>query len=286
MHFKENSFCYLNGKIVKLKDAKISPFDLGFARGYAVTEVLRAYDGKIFLFDEHYARLKNATKMLKITLKESKEELKNIMLELIKKNKCSNAKIKLVLSPGIGKTDLDLGNNETLFVYAQEYIDFPSSFYTDGIKLITAKFKRNLSEVKSSDYIEAIRLRGEMSKKKAGEILYILNDYIFECSTSNIFMIKGDTLVTPKIGVLMGVTRGFVVNFAGKIMKVVERDIKFSELIKADEVFITATTKQIMPVVKIDDFVIKSGRVGKKTIELQKLFNSTRDKKLQSLTNR
>lgn len=125
-----------------------------------------------------------------------------------------------------------------------------------------------------------------MSKNKAGEILYILNDYVFECSTSNIFMIKGNTLITPKIGVLMGVTRGFVVNFAGKVMKVVERDIKFSELVKADEVFITATTKQIMPVVKIDDFVIKNGKVGKKTIELQKIFNDMRDKKLQSLTNR
>jgi D-amino acid aminotransferase len=282
MFFDENLYCYLNGKIIKMKDAKISPFDLGFARGYAVTEVMRTYHGKIFLYDEHYTRLSTAVKFLRLKLKESKLEIQQVIEKLVLKNKCLNSKIKLVLSPGIGKSDLDLGDNETLFIFVQTYTDFPKKFYKDGIKIISAKYKRNLSEVKSSNYIEAIRLRKEMRAKKADEILYILNNYVLECSTSNIFMIKDDILITPKNDILYGTTRNFIVSFAKKSMKVIERDITFDELLEADEIFITATTKQIMPVVKIDDRVIRDGKVGENTLRLQQIFIKERDIRLKS----
>jgi len=282
MFFDENLYCYLSGKIIKLKDAKISPFDLGFARGYAVTEVLRSYNGKIFLFDEHYDRLIKAVKSLRLNLKESKKELKLIMEKLMNKNNCSNAKIKLVLSPGIGKSDLDLGGNETLFIYAQAYTDFPKKFYTEGIKIISVNYKRNLSEFKSSNYIEAICLRKEMKKQKASEILYLLNNYVLECSTSNIFMVKNNVLITPKNDILYGVTRSFVIGFAKKYMKVEERPITLRELLKADEIFITATTKQIMPVVQIDGAKINKGKIGRNTLKLQEIFIAERDKELKS----
>lgn len=280
MKFDENTHCYLNGKIVKMKDAKISPFDLGFTRGYAVTEVLRAYNGRIFLFDEHWLRLQKAVKALRLNLKETKQEVKDIMLKLMDKNKCMNANIKLVLSPGVGKTDLDIGKNETLFLYAQKYIDYPKNYYTKGVKLMSVDFKRNLSEVKSSDYIQAVCLREKLKKQKAFEMLYILNGYVTECSTSNIFMIKKGVLITPKKDVLFGVTRNFVVEFASKVMKVIEKDVKINDLLKAEEVFITATSKQIIPVVKIDNHIISEGKVGKNTIMLQDLFVKNRDKYL------
>jgi branched-chain amino acid aminotransferase len=196
------------------------------------------------------------------------------------KNECMNANIKLVLSPGIGKTDLEIGKDETLLLYAQKYIDYPKMHYTKGIKLMSVDFKRNLSEVKSSDYIQAVCLRNKFKKQKAFEMLYILNGYVTECSTSNIFMIKKGVLITPKKDVLFGVTRNFIVNFARKAMKVVEKDVKIKDLLKADEVFITATSKEIMPVVKIDNHVINDGKVGKNTIMLQDLFVKNRDKYL------
>jgi len=281
MFFDENSYCYLNGKFIKLKDAKISPFDLGFIRGYAVTEVLRSYNGKVFLFNEHYIRLKTAVKSLRLKLKESKNEIEDILNKLMVKNKCNNAKFKLVLSPGIGKSDLDLGDNETLFIYAQEYIDFPKDFYTKGIKIISVNYKRNLNEFKSSNYIEAICLRKEMKDKKANEILYVLNDYVLECSTSNIFIIKDNILITPKQDILYGATRNFVLSFAKKHMKVEERNVTFKELLNADEVFITATTKQIMPVVRIDDKTINNGKIGENTLKLMEIFTQERDKRLK-----
>ncbi len=283
MSFDDNQYCYLNGKITKLKSAKISPFDLGFSRGYAVTEVMRVYKGKIFLFEDHFLRLRKAIKALRLNLKESKEEIESIINNLIKKNNCLEAKIKLVLSPGIGKSDLELGKNQTLFIFVQKYNDFPKSFYEKGIKLMSINFKRGLSEIKSSHYIEAICFRKEMKKQKAEEILYTSNNKVFECSTSNIFLIKKDVLITPKEGMLFGVTRKFVLKVAKKHIKIEEKEVSYQELIKADEVFITATTKEIMPIVKIDKHIIAEGKVGKRTLFLREMFKKERDKKLQLL---
>lgn len=280
MFFNEQDYCYLNGKIIKLKDAKISPFDLGFSRGYAVTEVMRTYEGKIFLFKDHFQRLKKAVKALRLNLKEDDKEIKKVIDKLMKKNNCQNAKVKLVLSPGIGKSDLELGKNQTLFIFVQEYHDFPKSFYEKGIKLITTNYQRNLSKIKSSNYIEAICFRKEMQKQKAQELLYVLNGKVFECSTSNIFLIKNNVLITPKDGLLPGVTRNFVLNFSKKYMKVIEKEVSLKDLLKVDEVFITATTKEIMPVVKIDNYMIGNGQVGHNTKKLQKIFKEELIKKL------
>jgi len=278
----DNLYCYLNGKILKLKDAKISPLDLGFSRGYAITEVLRADDGKIFLFDEHYERLMKAVKSLRLNLKESKTEIKKIMETLMKKNKVSNAKLRLVLSAGIGKTDLDLGMDQTLFVLAEKAPVYPKEYYTKGIKLISVNFKRNLNDVKSVDYIEAIRNRKTMFAKGAHEILYVANNKVLECSTSNIFMFKKGVLVTPDNGVLYGVTRGLALKVAKKAFKVEMREIGFEELWKADEVFITATSKEIIPIVKIDSNIITKGKVGENTKKMMELFKIEKEKILKS----
>jgi len=278
----DNMYCYLNGKILKVKDAKISPFDLGFSRGYAITEVLRADNGKIFLFDEHYSRLMKAVKSLRLNLKESKTEIKKIMETLMIKNKVKDAKIRLVLSAGIGKTDLDLGLDQTLFVFAEKAPVYPKEYYTKGIKLITVNFKRNLNDVKSVDYIEAIRNRKAMFKSGAHEILYIANNKVLECSTSNIFMFKKGVLITPDNGVLYGVTRGLVLKVAKKAFKIEMREIGLEELLKADEVFITATSKEIIPIVKIDSNIIAKGNVGENTKKMMELFIIEKEKILKS----
>ncbi len=278
----DNLYCYLNGKILKLKDAKISPMDLGFSRGYAVTEVLRADNGNIFLFDEHYTRLMKAVKSLRLNLKESKSEIKKIMETLIIKNKIKDAKLRMVLSAGIGKTDLDLGSGQTLFILAEKAPFYPKEYYTKGIKLITINFKRNLNDVKSVDYIEAIRSRKAMFKSGANEILYITNDKVLECSTSNIFMFKKGVLVTPDKGVLYGITRGLVLKVAKKVFRVEEREVSYGELLKADEVFITATSKEIIPIAKIDSNIIANGKVGDNTKKLMDLFKLEKEKRLKS----
>ncbi len=278
----DNLYCYLNGKILKLKDTKISPLDLGFSRGYAITEVLRADNSKIFLFDEHYKRLMKAVKSLRLNLKESKTEIKKIMETLMKKNKVKDAKLRLVLSAGIGKTDLDLGSDQTLFVLAEKAPVYPKEYYTKGIKLISVNFKRNLNDVKSVDYIEAIRNRKLMFAKGAHEILYIANNKVLECSTSNIFMFKKGILVTPDNGVLFGVTRGLVLKVAKKAFKIEMREIGFEELLKADEVFITATSKEIIPIVKIDSNIITKGKVGENTKKMMELFKVEKEKILKS----
>jgi len=223
-----------------------------------------------------------AVKSLRLNLKESKNEIKEIMLDLMKRNKVTNAKLRLVLSAGIGKTDLDLGKDQTLFIFAEEAPVYPKDYYTKGIKLISVNFKRNLNNVKSVDYIEAIRNRKVMFKSGAHEILYITNDKVLECSTSNIFIFKKGVLITPDNGVLYGITRGLVLKVAKKAFKVEQREISLKELLSAEEVLITATSKEIIPIVKIDNKTIAKGKVGENTKKLMELFEKEKEKILKS----
>lgn len=257
-----NKYCFLNGKILPLNKAKISPLDLGFCRGYALTETLRTYNGKIFALDKHYERLEKGAKFLKLRLI-SKDKVEKIIEKLIKLNRLKEAKIKIVLSGGVGKKDLEIGK-ETIFIYAEKLKKLPEDFYKNGVKLITSKYKREYFEYKIASYIEIIRNKDLLKKQKAFNILYTYDGYVYECATANIFCFKGKNLITPD-KVLEGVTRYFVIKLAKNDFNVFIRPLRFKELIKADEVFITSTTIDILPVVKIDNYKINNGKVGEKT---------------------
>ena len=288
-------YCYLNGRIVSLGKAGIHPTDIGFLRGYGVFEFLRTYNGKPFLYKEHIERLKNSAKALNLKLNISEEELKKIINKLLLKNKFNESTIRIVLTGGkiIGGMEF---NSSTLLILVDELKNLPANVFKNGIKLISFEHKRIMPEAKTLNYIPAVKLfSGEMKKQKAFEVLYMYNNRVLECSTSNFFIFsakggsasggKNTTLITPKKNVLIGTTRDLVVKLAKKEFKVEERDIKISELKTADEAFITATNKEIIPVVKIGAQKIgdakpatERGNVGKNTKILMKLFRDYTEK--------
>jgi len=270
----KNLYCYLNGKILPFKKAGISPLDIGFSRGYALIEVMRTYNGKIFNFYDHYSRLQNGARALKLKIPLSKPALEKIIYQLIKRNSLKEAKIRIILSGGIGEEDLAIGPKPTFFVYVAPLHLYPSNWYQTGVKLITLNYHRQNPQLKLSNYVEAIRYHDLLKKEGAAELLYVENGFVFECSTSNIFIFKGNILITPNHQVLPGVTRKTVINLAKKRFKVVIRNITLDELKKADEVFITSTTREILPVVKINNTKIKNGLVGEKTKILMKDFET------------
>jgi branched-subunit amino acid aminotransferase/4-amino-4-deoxychorismate lyase len=144
-----------------------------------------------------------------------------------------------------------------------------------GIKLITSVYMRPFPMSKTTCYIEAVRLEPQKRKAGALEILFIYNKTVFECSTSNIFIVKKGAIYTPKENVLHGITRKAVINLAKKAgYVVIEKDISEKELFSADEVFITATNKKILPVIKIDSKKIANGKVGNITKILQVAFTN------------
>lgn len=267
------NYCYLNGKIMPLAKAGIHPTDIGFLRGYGIFEVLRTYKGNPFLFEEHFKRLKQSAEHLNIKLPIKEKQIRQIVGKLIKLNGFKKSTIRIILTGGKRKdTNAMDGISSLLCILIDKLHLLPVEVYKRGVKLITTNYKRDMPEAKVLNYIVPISLHKKMEKEKAFEILYISNGLVLEASTSNFFIFKGNTLITPANGVLKGITRSFVIDLAKRQFKIEEKNLPVKELKSASEAFITASNKEIVPVVKIDNLKIGNGRVGRNTQSLMEMF--------------
>ncbi|MFA5001076.1 MAG: aminotransferase class IV [Candidatus Paceibacterota bacterium] len=278
-------YIYVNDKIVLANKPAILVNDVGWLRGYGVFDFLRTYNGKIFRFADNWARFTNSAKQLNLKIPISQQEAEKIIYQLINKNKLKEAGIRLALSGGPaidgGLIQFD-PNKPTLAILIEDTHGLPAKLYQTGAKLMTFNYQRPLSGAKNFNYLWAIKLASEKKKQGATEILYVDQGKVLECSTSNFFLIKGNKLITAKDNVLLGITRKTVIelvksprglaSWSGKKLVVEERPVKVGELKTADECFITAANKKILPIVKIDSQKIGSSHPGPITKELIKLF--------------
>lgn len=268
------SCCYLNGKIVPTDQAKISVEDIGILRGYGVFDILRTYNGRPFQLAEHYNRWTNSAKILNLKVPLTISQLEAIIYKLIRINKMSEARVRIVLTGG--KAIDGMGHNPkdfTIFILAEKLIPLPKALYKNGATLITLAHQRNLPEAKIINYQTGIKYSSLKEKNKAVEILYINNNEILEGMGSNFFLFRGNTLITPKENILKGTTRNLILKLAKNKFKVEIRNVKVSELNNATECFLTSITKGILPIIKINKQKIGDGRVGKNTKNLMELFS-------------
>ncbi len=267
-------YSYLNGKIRPAKDPAILANDVGWLRGYGVFDFLRTYDGKIFHYADHYRRFANSAKLLDLKVKIKQADLEKIIYRLIKKNNLREVSIRLVLTGGPSPDGLNFNpQTPTLAVLIEGLYQLPTKLFQTGAKLITFNYDRLIPEAKNLNYIWAVKLQKEKKRQGATEILYTNKGKILECSTSNFFIVKNNKLITPKDNILLGVTRKVVIKLAPKLkLPVEERPLKIEELKTADEAFITATNKDILPIIKINSQKIGSGRPGPVTKQLMTLF--------------
>lgn len=247
-------YIWINGKIEPAKKPVVLVNDIGFLRGYGVFDFMRTYNGKIFRYPEHYRRFVNSAKLLglKVTIKE--KDLEQIIYKLIKKNGLKDASVRLLMTGGPAIDGLSFNPQTPTFVILIEDIyELSTKLFKNGAKLITFDYQRLIPEAKNLNYIWAVKLQAEKKKRGAIEILYTSSGEILECSTSNFFLVKKGKVITTRAGILHGITRQVVMELARKLkLEVVERPIKVSELKTADEAFITATNKNILPIIKID----------------------------------
>lgn len=266
-------YCYLNGKIVPTNEAFISIFDTGILRGYGVYDGATVFGKNIFRLPDHLKRLRNSAELIELEVPHSDMEIEKIMQELISKNNYTRTNLRTVLTGGDAIDGIfPTPGKPTFFIIAEEWQPLPQSLYTEGGKLITHEHQRYLPEAKTTNYIEAVKLQPLRKSSGAVEILFISNGQVLECATSNVFAIIGNILVTPNKNMLGGITRKVVIELAQDHYKVEERDLSVSELLGADEVFITSSYKDIVPIVKIDDKAVGQGFVGEKTKDLMALF--------------
>ncbi len=277
------SFCFLNGEIVPLSEAKISPEDIGFLRGYGIFEFLYAEKGKFVFFDEHMERFENSAEKMNISIPVSRKEIDITIKELMKRNNLESAYIKIVLTGGLVENSIFYNKSKpTLLIITQEPSFLDDKCYKEGVTLLTVEHERVFPKVKTTNYIVAVHELPSVREKGALDVLYTVKGEVKESSTSNFFIVKGDTIITPKEGILSGITRMKVLEIAEREFLVEKRDVHVSELEEADEAFITATNKKVLPVVKVDNITIGKGKVGEKTSYLMELYRKKEEESLKS----
>jgi len=243
--------------------------DLAVLRGFGVFDLVRTYHGKPFFLKEHLERLHHSAAEIGLHVPWSHSELNEIVLDTLAKNNYPESNIRIVVTGGSSPDFTTPQNKPRLLVLVSPMPTLPESWYTDGVKLITRVTDRFKPGVKSINYIPATVALEEARRKGAIEALYLDREgYVLEGTTSNIFIFKGNTLVTPGRDILSGITRKVTLDVAATHFDVQIRDISRQELLGADEVFITGTNKGLVPVVRVDDARIGSGRPGPLTAKL------------------
>ena len=277
---------YLNGKFVDEKDAKVSVFDHGLLYGDGVFEGIRAYDGVVFMLKEHIDRLYDSAKSICIDIPLTKEEMINVVLETLRVNNLRDAYIRLVVTRGIGDLGLDPRKcgKPTIFCIA---VPMPPLLGEDGIRVITVSVRRLPVDVlnpavKSLNYLNSVLAKIQANYAGVDEA-FLLDDkgFVVEGTGDNIFTVKNGVLKTPPVyqSILKGITRDVVIKLAKEEgIEVVEEPLTLHDLYTADELFITGTAAEIVPVFEIDGRVINDKKVGEITKKLREKFKEIRTK--------
>lgn len=264
---------FLNGLYLPHQKAKIPVNDLAILRGYGVFDFLITYNKKPFLLEEHLDRLLSSAKQIDLKVPYSKNQLKSFVLQTIEKNHGSSLTIRIIVTGGISSSNMFPEDKASVAILIGKRTPYPQSCYQKGIKLKAFDYLRFTPQAKHINYLPAVVKKNKASQKGFLEVLYLHQQKILECTTSNFYIIKNKTLITPKQNILHGITKKVVLELAKKIMKVEEKPIYVNDLKKADEALISASDKEIMPVVQINNLKIDQGEPGKYTKQLIKAFH-------------
>ena len=264
---------YINGEYVPASQAAIGLNDLGLVRGYGVFDFTRTYGRVPFRLGEHIQRLEYSAAQIDLPLPWSAEEIDAIVQATLARNDVDDVGVRIVVTGGPSANFTTPEDHPSLLVLISAIKPYPEHDFTQGASLITVDFDRFMPSVKSLNYITAIMAQKRARQAGAVEALYRTPaGHVTECTTCNFFIVRGDQLITPEADVLAGVTRSATLELADDLFEVVRRSIRYDELATADEAFITSTTKEIMPIVRIDDIVIGNGLPGPGTRRLRQLF--------------
>ena len=268
-----NAWWYVGGQWVHPDKATISINDMAVIRGYSVFESLRTYNFRPFHLDEHLERLYRSAIMIDMEIPWSSTQIADIVREIIARNTYQHAAIRLLVTGGESEDGILPSGNPLLVVMITPLGERDMERFARGSKLITTKLQRISPEAKTANYIAAVRALKEASRRNAADALFVNErEHVLEATRSNFFIFRGDTLVTPRRGILIGITRNIVLELARSLYVVEERPILLEELALADEAFITSSAKEITPVVQIDDLIIGNGKPGPRTYRLEQRF--------------
>src|SRR6266702_4891019 len=269
-----NAWWYIGGRWVHPGDATISINDIAVLRGYSVFESLRTYHRRPFHLNEHLTRLYRSAELIEMEILWSREQIVDVVREIVARNTYRHASIRLLVTGGVSEDGILPSGIPTLVVMITQLGERDMERFARGCKLITTKLQRVSPEAKTANYIAAVRALKEAVRRDAEDALFVNErGHVLEATRSNFFIFRGDTLVTPRKGILIGITSNVVLELARGRFAIEERPIMLEELALADEAFITSSSKEITPVVQIDDLIIGNGKPGPRTYQLEQRFS-------------
>lgn len=275
---------FLNDKIVDACEAHISVTDSGLLYGMGLFETMRCDNGKVFAIDDHLERLFNSIKVLALLNTYDRDFIKDAIGKIVEANGLSEARVRLTLTNG---TPLAEGNIEpTLLITATELVPYPAEYYEKGTKVILSDFRQNGDDPmmghKTTNFFARMLALNIAHQKKVAEALWFTTDnYLAEGCVSNVFLVKDSVLYTPSVDtpVLPGVMRKTVCKIAKeKSIELIEKKLIISDLLEADEVFLSNVIMKVLPVIAVEAKTIGEGLVGSVTKKLMDGINEVLSK--------
>jgi len=273
----------INGKLFDKADAKVSVYDHGLLYGDGIFEGLRIYSGKVFRLREHIDRLYESAKHLALEIPCSRDQMIEEVLRTVTANRKHDGYIRLVVTRGAGSLGLDPAkcSDPQIIIIVDDISLYPAKYYEEGLDVVTASFIRNHPNaldprIKSLNYLNNILAKMEAVRAGCQEAIMLNHTgEVAECTGDNIFLVKHGVVSTPptNAGILAGVTRNAVIELArAAAITIQEISLTRHDVYAADEVFLTGTAAEVVPVVRVDGRTIGTGKPGPVTRQLRERF--------------
>lgn len=274
---------WIDGQLVDESEAKVSVFDHGLLYGDGVFEGIRMYHNRVFKLREHIERLYWSAKAILLEIPMTPEELTRACVETCKANGLRDGYIRLLVTRGKGTLGLDPRRcpKPSVIIIAATIQLYPEKYYQEGLTIVTVPTTRNLVNsvnpaIKSLNYLNNILARIEANNAGVEEAILLNSDgFVAECTGDNVFIVHKGRLLTPPLsaGALYGITRNTVLDAARELgIPTGEPQLTRYDVYIADEMFLTGTAAEMVPVVKVDGRVIGDGKPGPVTLQLLKAF--------------
>lgn len=261
-------YSFFNNEFIAAEKTFVHVSDLATQRGYGIFDFFKVVNGRPLFLDDYFDRFYRSAEAMRLAISLSREELKKVILELVAKNGHSDCGIKLILTGGYSADGYDIAAPN--LIITQHSLTMPGQALLEkGVKIITHEYVRDIPHVKTINYIMGIWLQKQVRDQQAYDVLYHMNEQVSEFPRCNVFIVSQEgTVITPANRVLHGITRKNILLLDGKKFSIQSGDVTLHDVKKAREVFLTSTTKRIVPIVQVDDTVIGNGKPGSVTLEL------------------
>ena len=270
---------YVNGQFIQEQEALISVNDLSVIRGYGVFDFLRTYNGVPFHLNKHLIRLQNSASLIGLSLPFTLGEIEEKIIKGLSLSTHEEKNVRIVVTGGVSDNGITPGDNPQLLLMITASTANPAFWQKTGAKVITCHVDRFMPGAKTINYIPAILCQKDAHKQGASEAIYVDRDgYLLEGTTSNLFAVRNGQLITPPCNrILPGITRQAVIELCKDSVELVERPIHKDEIRLFDELLLTSSVKEVVPITTIDSVIVGNGKIGPISRKILNAFREATD---------